>query len=224
MTTFSRVRSILILEIPERPYRRLMKRADLLVFHQQLGKVLLVGVPMAQPIRHDAGSKPGGPYFLTHKSFPSKWSRERRGRRRLYTSFHVRKRQVDVRIAALNRVRRPSGPRLDALHNRTAIDTRFHDHQVVDVPRSPVLGVAQGTFQHLLEKDGQSCSARTAKAPWPHPPAAPNQSRERPQFPRRHVSKPMCFVSIATSITKSLPGRTYLIVPGVGFEPTTSRL
>src|SRR5260370_24015730 len=40
--------------------------ADLLVFHQQLGEVLLAGVPLALPIDHNPGAKTGGPHFLTH--------------------------------------------------------------------------------------------------------------------------------------------------------------
>src|SRR5262249_43476073 len=41
---------------------------DLLVLDEQLGEVLLAGVPPAQPIDHDPGAKPGGPYFLPHGS------------------------------------------------------------------------------------------------------------------------------------------------------------
>ena len=40
--------------------------ADLLVEDQKLCKILFVGVPVAQPVGHDAGAKAGGPYFLTH--------------------------------------------------------------------------------------------------------------------------------------------------------------
>src|SRR5207245_9214568 len=40
--------------------------ANLLVLHQQLGEILLVGVPGALPIDHDAGAKTSRPNFLTH--------------------------------------------------------------------------------------------------------------------------------------------------------------
>src|SRR4029077_19856108 len=40
--------------------------ADPLIFHQQLGEILLAGVPLALPIDHDPGAKTGGPHFLTH--------------------------------------------------------------------------------------------------------------------------------------------------------------
>src|SRR5437588_655600 len=39
---------------------------DLHVLDQQLGEVLLVGVPAAQPIDHDPRAEPGRPYFLPH--------------------------------------------------------------------------------------------------------------------------------------------------------------
>src|SRR5262249_49185165 len=41
--------------------------ADLAILNQQLSEVLLVGVPVAQPIQHDAGAESGRPYFLPHE-------------------------------------------------------------------------------------------------------------------------------------------------------------
>src|SRR5262249_25305414 len=40
--------------------------ADLLVLDQQLAEVLLAGVPLAQPVGHDAGAEARRPNLLTH--------------------------------------------------------------------------------------------------------------------------------------------------------------
>src|SRR5262249_46793681 len=42
------------------------ERPDLVVLHQQVREVGLVGVPLALPADHDAGAEPGRPNLLTH--------------------------------------------------------------------------------------------------------------------------------------------------------------
>jgi hypothetical protein len=43
--------------------------ANFLIFDQQIGELLLRGVPPTLPADHDAGAKPDGIDFLTHSFF-----------------------------------------------------------------------------------------------------------------------------------------------------------
>ena len=70
-TTFtsSRVRSISILrDAGELDTWSFDELADLVVFDQQVGELLLRGVPAALPADHDAGAKADRIDFLTHRS------------------------------------------------------------------------------------------------------------------------------------------------------------
>src|SRR6266550_2866599 len=59
---------------------------------------------------------------------------------------------VNVRVAALDDVRRTARPRHDALHHRPAVDARLDNDQVVNVARPFVLGVAQGALEDVLQE------------------------------------------------------------------------
>src|SRR5207247_1769376 len=86
--------------------------ADLLVFDQQLRKVLLAGIPLAEPVDHDAGAEARWPNLLSHShSFP----RCARAAQGTYSSLflaalgrlvfqEIGQGNVDVSITALDRI------------------------------------------------------------------------------------------------------------------------
>ena len=64
--TSSRVRSISIFGMPANLYLSLTNLRSLVVFDQQVRKLLLRGIPAALPADHDAGAKTDWIDFLTH--------------------------------------------------------------------------------------------------------------------------------------------------------------
>src|SRR5262245_5056031 len=126
MTTFSRVRSILILEIPEPPYFRLMNwrifwsstsnsEKSCLLAYQWLSQSVMM------PVRKPVG--------LTFCPMFHPFSLGTRGS---LSPLVVGQGDVNVRVAAPDHVGGAAGPRLDALHHRPAVDARLDHDQVLD--------------------------------------------------------------------------------------------
>src|SRR5262249_23206666 len=56
---------------PSNPGARILlldEAANLLVLDQKVREILLVGVPLAQPVHHDAGAEASRSYLLSHNS------------------------------------------------------------------------------------------------------------------------------------------------------------
>src|SRR5579875_185197 len=83
--------------------------ADLGVFHKKIGKILLVGVPVAQPIDHDAGAKARRSRFLSHGIYP-------------LPLCLIGQRYTNMRVTPFNRIRRASRAGHDAFHDRSIIN------------------------------------------------------------------------------------------------------
>src|SRR5262249_22690607 len=137
-TTFSRVRSIRILEMPDRGYffltylrifwssTKSSAKSCLLAYHELSQSVMM-------PVRNPVG-RTFCPTALL-----------------LVPDGHDQ-----VGVPLLDRVGGAAGPRLDPLQDRPAVDPALDHDQVVDVPRPAVLGVAQGALEDGLDQPGRS--------------------------------------------------------------------
>src|SRR5437870_3176460 len=70
-----------------------------------------------------------------------------------------RERDVNVRVAPLDRIRRAPGARLNPLHDRTAVDARLRHIKLIFVEAQPalfleMLRITDGAGQHLLQQAG----------------------------------------------------------------------
>src|SRR5436309_1016727 len=67
----------------------------------------------------------------------------------------VREGDANVGVAALDRIRGPAGARHVAFHDRSAVDARLDDDQVLDAAFPAILGVAQRALEDGLEEAGR---------------------------------------------------------------------
>ena len=102
--------------------------ADLLVFDQQFGELLLRGVPAALPADHDAGAKTDRIDFLTHNRSYSQ--SQVHACDVSSVKFQRVQRHVDVRHPLLDHEGHAAGVRLHALEHRAAVDAGIGHHQV----------------------------------------------------------------------------------------------
>src|ERR1700722_1751697 len=109
--------------------------------------------------------------------------------------FHIGQSNNNMRIAPLDRKRRPAGARLKSLHGRRTINARFDHDQLILVAGAAILGVAHRAFEHFFEKPSALVRIETQELQRLVRHSAADQIRELPNLAGVHVRESgLCLV------------------------------
>ena len=195
--TSSRVRSISTFGMPANLYFSVNVLADLVIFHQQIGKFLLRGIPAALPADHDAGAETDWIDFLTHKIDLGIGDVVWTGRSSepvritLLTSTY----SIEILMCAIRFLTTCAMPRAPG---RTRLNIGPPSIRASTIRRPPTFGARRSSalpralLHHLLQHPRAALRLVLQDGQRIVDPLAANQVSQRPHLAGADLSMPMC--------------------------------